>query len=405
MDVRRLKPGRYGDGWGLYLDVISKDRRNWLFRFARGGKERWMGLGSAKDVSLAEAREAAGEARKLSKAGIDPIEHRNGKVQAQAAATVTFAEAARLYIEAHESAWRSGKHGQQWRNTLATYAAALGGLSVADIDVNAVLRTLQPVWNAKPETASRVRSRIELVIDYSIARGWRSAPNPATWRGLKMLLPRKPKLQRVQHHAALDWREAPAFMGELRERGGMGARALEFAILTAARSGEVRAMQWAEVDLERAVWSIPGSRMKAGREHRVPLSPPALAILHGQAKLQDGGGIVFAGLRFGVPMSDMTISAPLRALGRGDLTVHGFRSTFRDWAAEATDCPNHVVEQALAHTIGNAVERAYRRTDLFDKRRQLMEDWAAFLARPPAKVVPLRLAQKPLRRSRATAAA
>jgi integrase len=405
MDVKRLrKPGRYGDGWGLILDVIGKDRKNWLFRFTLAGRERWMGLGSARDVSLAEAREKAQAARALVKSGIDPIDHRNGKAQEQAA-KVTFNEAAALYIAAHESAWRNRKHGQQWRNTLATYAApVLGALAVADIEVNLVLRTLQPVWNAKPETASRVRSRIELVLDYARTRGWRNGENPARWRGnLKLLLPRKPKLQRVQHHAAVDWREAPAFMAELREHGDMmGAGALTLAILTAARSNEVRGARWAEVDLERAVWTIPGSRMKSGREHRVPLSPPALAILHAQAALQDGSGLVFAGLRFGVPMSDMTISSPLRAMGLGDLTVHGFRSTFRTWAAEATDYPSHVVEQALAHAIGSAVEKAYQRGDLFTKRTALMTEWAAFLARPPAAIVPLHTgAQKPLRRSRA----
>jgi integrase len=265
---------------------------------------------------------------------------------------------------------------------------------------------LQPVWNAKPETASRVRSRIELVLDYARTRGWRNGENPAQWRGnLKMLLPRKPKLQRVQHHAALDWREAPAFMAELREHGDMmGAGALTLAILTATRSSEVRGARWAEVDLERAVWAIPGSRMKSGREHRVPLSPPALAILCRQAELQDGSGLVFVGLRHGAPMSDMTTSAVLRAMDRGDLTVHGFRSTFRDWAAEATDCPNHVVEQALAHTIGSAVEAAYRRGDLFAKRVALMNDWAGYLDRPAAKVVPLDPAQKVPRRPRSAAA-
>jgi integrase len=394
MDVRRLRePGRYGDGWGLILNVITADRKNWLFRYTRAGRERWMGLGSTKDVSLAEAREAAQAARKLLKAGIDPIDERAGKVQAAQAATVTFAEVAELYIDAHERAWRNRKHASQWRNTLATYAGpVIGTKPVADIDVNLVLRTLEPIWSTKHETASRVRSRIEIVLDYATARKWRSGPNPATWRGnLKLLLPRKPKLQRVQHHAALDWREAPAFMAKLREHGGMmGAPALTLAILTAARSSEVRAMRWVEVELERAVWTIPGSRMKSGVEHRVPLSAPALAVLHAQAKLRDDSGLVFHGLRPGAPMNDMTLSAVLRRMDHGDLTVHGFRSMFRDWAAEATGHPNHVVEQALAHTIGSAVERAYRRGDLFAKRTALMTEWAAYLAQPAAKVVRLR---------------
>jgi hypothetical protein len=244
LDVRRRKPGRHGDGWGLILNVITSHRRNWLFRYKLAGKERWMGLGRAEDVSLGEARDAAQEARKLLKAGIDPIDHRDGKLQAaqaEAAAKVTFAEVAELYIGAHESAWRNRKHGQQWRNTLATYAGpVIGTKPVADIDVDLVLQTLRPIWNTKPETASRVRSRIESVLDYAIAQKWRSGPNPATWRGnLKLLLPRKPKLQRVQHHAALDWREAPAFMVELREHGRMmGAPALTFAILPCRAQAE-----------------------------------------------------------------------------------------------------------------------------------------------------------------------
>jgi integrase len=393
-DVRRLrKPGKYGDGQGLILHVVTKDRRNWIFRYMRAGRERVMGLGREADVSLADAREKAAAARKLLAAGIDPIDSRRAKQQAataQQAAKTTFAEAAALYVSVHEPAWRSPKHRQQWKNTLATYAQPiLGAVPVADIDTNMVLRVLQPIWNAKTETASRVRSRIEIVLDYATARGWRSGPNPATWRGnLKLMLPAKSKLRMVRHHPALAWREAPAFMAGLRKQGGMGARALEFAILTAARSGEVRGMRWDEVDMRNAIWTIAAARAKSAREHRVPLAAPALAILAAMAKLRDDSGLVFHGQRRGSPMSDVTPTAVLRRMGCGDVTTHGFRSSFRDWAADNGKSAD-VAEAALAHAIGNKTVAAYARTDLFDLRKELIGQWAAFLARSPASAVPL----------------
>jgi integrase len=392
--LRGLAPGKHNDGHGLILHVVTADRRSWMLRYTRAGKERVMGLGSAAVVSLDEARERALDARKLLAQGIDPIDARHAAqaaAQAQQAARVSFAEAAALYIAGHEAGWRNPKHRQQWRNTLTSYAEpVIGAVPVADIDANMVLRTLLPIWTTKPETASRVRSRIECVLDYATARGWRTGTNPAIWRGnLKLMLPATAKVRTVKHHAALDWREMPAFMAQLRARDGRGAKALAFAILTAARSGEVRGARWTEIDLDRAIWTVPAARMKGGREHRVPLTDPALAILTAQAEWRDDSGLVFHGHRPGTPMSDMTLTAVLRRMGRGDLTAHGFRSSFRDWCADAGQ-PADIAEAALAHAIGDKTVAAYHRTDLFDPRRKLMADWSTYLDRPSADVVALR---------------
>jgi len=384
----------HGDGHGLWLRVVTPERRSWLFRYQRQSKAREMGLGSFPAVSLAEAREKAQAMRKLLGKGIDPLDQRRAArhaAEAEEARATTFAEAAAAYIADHEAGWRNTKHAAQWRSTIATYAAPVIGMKTCSaIDTDDMLKVLRPIWTKKPETATRLRGRLEMILSYAKARGWRDAPNPAVWRGhLQLMLAPRSKFAPVVHHAALDWREAAAFMAELRAREGMGARALEFAILTGARSGEVRGTEWGEIDLDRAEWMIPAGRMKAKRAHRVPLSGPALALLHEQAKLKDGSGLVFLGQRPGVAMSDMTLTAVLRRMGRGELTAHGFRSTFRDWAAEATVHPNHVVEAALAHAISDKVEAAYRRGDLFEKRRLLMADWAGFLSRQPAEVVSL----------------
>ena len=263
-------------------------------------------------------------------------------------------------------------------------------MPVGAIETEHVLSVLAPIWSKKPETASRLRGRIELVLSYATARGWRdrNVLNPAIWRGhLQLVLPSKRKVRAVEHHAALPWQEAPAFTRALRQREGFGVNALMFAILTATRSGEVRGARWNEVDLDGAVWTIPARRMKGRQPHRVPLPAPAVAILNELVKLKDGSGLVFLGTKLNTPMSDMTLTAVLRRMGRGELTVHGFRSTFRDWAAETTGYPNHVVEQALAHAIPSAVEAAYRRGDLFEKRKALMDDWATYLEKSPAQVV------------------
>lgn len=396
--VRALTtPGRYGDGKGLWLQVRDAAHRSWLFRFKLHGRERAMGLGSVDDVSLAEARDQADAGRRLLRQGIDPIEHRKEERAAKGAAArgITFREVAERYIDAHKAGWRNAKHVAQWRNTLATYAyPVLGNMLVSAVDTGAVMRPLEPLWCEKTETASRLRGRIESVLDYAAARGWRQGDNPARWRGhLQKLLPARAKVQRVEHHAALPWRQMGAFMSALREQDGVAARALEFAILTAARTGEVIGARWSEIDGD--VWTVPAERMKAGREHRAPLSATALAVL---AKMRPDDAApcewVFPGGKAGRPLSGMALLMLLRRMGRGDLTAHGFRSTFREWTAEATGYPREVAELALAHVNKDRVEAAYQRGDLFEKRRRLMEDWGQFCDKPalPAEVLALRRA-------------
>jgi integrase len=393
------KPGAYGDGGGLYLHVRGSESRSWLFRYKLHGRARLMGLGSAGDVSLAEARELANEGRKLVRHGTDPIEQRRSR-RAQEAAKIglnTFAEVAASYIAAHEASWRNAKHRQQWRNTLETYAVpVLGKLNVAAISTAEVTHVLEPIWREKPETASRVRGRIETVLDYATARGWRTGENPARWRGhLANILPARAKLARVEHHAALPWRDMGAFWETLTEQHGVAALALRFTILTAARTGEVIGARWAEIDMDNAIWTVPAERMKAGREHRVPLCEAALTVLREASKLgSQPGTFVFPGARSGKPLSNMAMAMLLARMGRDDVTVHGFRSTFRQWCAEHTNAPRELAEAALAHTLKDKVEAAYQRGDLMERRRLLMADWAAFCGRPApnGEVLPMRRA-------------
>jgi integrase len=379
------KPGTYGDGAGLYLQVRGAEQRSWLYRFKLHGKAHLMGLGAFADVSLAEARDAAQTARKLVRQGIDPIGRRRTQ-RAEIAARAglnSFSEVADVYIAAHEASWRNAKHRQQWRNTLDTYAVPiLGKMPVAQVDVGSVMRVLEPIWREKTETASRLRGRIESVLDYATARGWRTGENPARWRGhLDNLLPARSKIAQVEHHPALPWREIGAFMKTLRDQEGTAALALRFVILTATRTGEAIGATWSEIDLNEALWTIPGKRMKAGREHRVPLSDAALAVLAEAAKLRtknDQDGPVFPGGKGGKPLSNMALLMLLRRMGRSDLTAHGFRSTFRDWCAEATNYPREVAEAALAHALRDKTEAACQRGGMMEKRRQLMTEWAAF---------------------------
>ncbi|MEI8397420.1 MAG: tyrosine-type recombinase/integrase [Rhodospirillaceae bacterium] len=377
--------------------------KSWLYRFMLAGKSREMGLGSLADVSLSDARAATAEARKLLKAGHDPIAKREADREAvrvtaalAAARAMTFRQCAERYIEVHKNGWKNEKHRTQWPNTFRDYVyPVFGDLPVQAVDLPLVLKVLEPIWMTKTETATRVRGRIEAVLDWATVRGYRTGDNPALWRGrLSHLLPARTKVQKVEHHAALPYAETGAFMTKLRKRDAIAARALEFTILTAARTGEVIGATWGEIDLEAAVWIIPAERMKAGREHRVPLSERALDILRTMAEHRQGD-IVFPSTR-GNPLSNMGMAMLLRRMNRDDLTAHGFRSTFRDWAAERTAYPNEVVEMALAHAVGNKVEAAYRRGDLFEKRRRLMDDWSAFCGALPAEsgatVVPLRKA-------------
>jgi integrase len=382
--VAKIKrPGRYGVGNGVYLQITGINGRSWVFRFEREseGKRRGrhIGLGPCALVSLAEAREKGLEYRKLLLNGIDPLDHRKAlRQQALAAAAkgVTFRECAERYMAAHEAGWSNAVHRKQWCATLAAYVyPVIGELPVASVDTALVTKVLEPIWTGKPQTASRVRGRIESILDWSKARGYRAGENPARWRGhLDHLLPHHRRLARVKHHAALPYADVPAFMRELREREGITARALEFTILTAARVGETLGARWDEITGD--VWTIPARRMKSGREHRVPLSKCAVELLQALPRTNE---YVFPGTR-----GRMANNGPrklLRRLGRAGITVHGFRSSFRDWAAETTEYPNHVVEMALAHAIGSGVEAAYRRGNLLDQRRRLMEDWAKFCDR------------------------
>ena len=393
LKVERAKqPGMYADGGGLYLQV-TPNGASWIYRYMIAGRAREMGLGSLRLFGLAEARAKALDARKLRHEGIDPIEARRVervKARLDAAKAVTFDQCAEAYIKAHRVGWRNDKHAGQWKATLATYAAPfMGSLPVQLIDTGIVTRAIEPLWNTRPETASRLRGRIEAILDWAAARGYRTGENPARWRGhLDKLLPARSKVRKVEHHAALPYSELPNFLVAMREQEGLAARALEFTILTAARTGESIGATWSEINWTGKVWIIPGTRMKSGKEHRVPLCDRALAILR-EIKLADSirntaEEYVFSGAKPGRPLSNMAFLMLLRRMGRSDLTVHGFRSSFRDWAADRTSFPSEVAEMALSHTVGSKVEAAYRRSDLFEKRRRLMSSWASFLSKVAA---------------------
>lgn len=362
-------PGMYGDGGGLYLRVKPSGSRSWVFVWKRNGKRREMGLGPYPTIGLAKARSLVGQYRLEVAEGRDPIQERNKEQEP------TFGECADLFLDSMEGQWRNTKHRAQWRMTLEKYAAPLRWKRVSKIDTDDVLTILTPIWKTKPETASRLRGRIERVLDHAKARGWRTGENPALWRGhMKHLLPSQGKLARG-HHNAMPPATISGFVAQLRELSSVSARALEFLIFTAARSGEVREMTWTEVDLNEKVWTIPAERMKAHRLHRVPLTPRCVAILQEMRRLRSSD-YVFAGQRKDRPLSVMAFAMAMRRLGHGNYTIHGFRSTFRDWAGDATDFPREVAEAALAHTVGDATERAYRRSDALEKRRRLMEAWA-----------------------------
>lgn len=395
--VSRLStPGMHAVGGvsGLYLQVLPSGGRSWVLRVVIGGRRRDMGLGGFPDVTLAGAREAARRAREEIAQGFDPIEARKARksaLRAEAAKVVTFQAAAEAYIAAHGDGWRNPKHRQQWENTLATYAyPVIGKLGVGDVELPHLLQVLEPIWKVRTETAQRLRGRIERILGWATVRGHRSGLNPARWRDhLDQQLASPKKIAKTSHHAALPVDQLGAFMKRLRAAQGMGARALEFLILTAARSGEVRGATWSEIDLQKKVWTVPAERMKARKEHRVPLSDASITLLEGLPRIA-GSDLVFAAARGGA-LSDMTLTAVLRRL-EVPVTAHGFRSTFRDWAAERTNYPRDAAEMALAHTIGNKVEAAYRRGDLFEKRVRMMADWAEFASLPQggANVVGIR---------------
>jgi integrase len=397
LKVAKLKgPGYFADGGNLYFRIAPGGARGWIFRYTTHGRTRDMGLGAYPEISLAAARKLAGKCRELVKEGIDPIERRRAERAAErvaAAKSLTFDECVREYIRDHEAGWRNAKHRAQWSSTLSRYVSPVfGKLPAAEIDAGLVLRSLKSIWYTKPETASRVRGRIESVLDWARVHDYRSGENPARWKGnLDHLLPARSKVRRVKHHAALPYSEIGAFIATLHELKDGAARALEFTILTAARTGEALGAIWDEIDFQSKTWTVPAARMKAGKDHRVPLSSAALVLLKrlDESRIND---FLFPGAKRGRPLSEMALLMLLRRMGRNDVTVHGFRSSFRDWAAEHTNFPREVAEMALAHAIPSAVEAAYRRGDLFDKRRRLMEAWAVHCAisGTDTTVVPLR---------------
>ena len=397
LKVTRLRePGMYADGGGLFLQV-SKGGRSWVYRYMLTGQPREMGLGSASTITLAEARDRRDDARRLRDQGIDPIEQRRNekaKAHLDAAKAMTFREAASAYIDTQKAAWRNAKHRTQWTSTLETYAyPVFGKVSVQSVDTTLVLKALEPIWSVKPETASRVRGRVETILDWAKVRGLREGENPARWRGhLAMILPPRAKVRKVVHHASLPYQEIGAFMVDLRERESIAAKALEFAILTAARTGEVLGARWPEIDVDARTWVVPEGRMKAGRQHRVSLSDAAIVVIEHMRQHRRDDDLVFPGLKRGRPLSNMALLAVLRRMKRDDLTAHGFRATFKTWAAERTNFAREVVEAALAHVNGDKVEAADQRGDLFDKRQKLMDSWAEFCVKAPstAEVVPLR---------------
>jgi integrase len=410
----KVRPVRFGDGDGLYLQIAPGNSKSWLFRYSLRGKAREMGLGpydsESGKISLADARKCAGAAREKLRAGVDPIAdrqtERNARARAEAEdAERTFRAAATVLVASKRSGWRNAKHASQWLATLETHAfPVIGDLPVALITTDHVLKVLSPIWDRIPETASRLRQRVEAVLDSASVNGWRSGENPARWRGhLAAHLPQPRKVKRVRHRPALSWQEMGAFMAALAEREGISAQALRFTILTAARTGEVRGMRWRELDLDAKVWTVPGDRMKAGRLHRVPLSPAAVAILaQVRPLMRTPTDLVFPSVRNNVELSDVALSSVLRRMNEGSehdapprwrdaegraVVPHGFRSTFRDWAGETRSEGREVVEAALAHTVRDKSEAAYARSDLLEKRRPLMDAWAEQCARLPAEVV------------------
>lgn len=389
-------PGYTGDGNGLYFQVSQAGGKSWVFRYKKDGKSRMMGLGRYPETTLSQAREKAIALRHRTNAGIDPLEARDQELArlreeqvrqerirleeaAKNARLVTFEKAAGDYIKSHRVGWRNAKHAQQWENTLRTYVfPVIGPLQAGDISTEHILQILTPIWSTKPETASRIRNRIELVLDAAKALGSREGENPARWRGhLDKLLPARSRVRKVQHHAALSWRELPAFMAKLESHEELSYQAMRLTILTACRTSEVLSARWAEFDFQTQTWTIPASRMKANREHRVPLSSNVVNLLERLPRIE-GSPFVFPGTRTAKPISNMAMLMALRRMNRGDLTMHGFRSTFRDWAAENTHYPREICEMALAHAVATGAEAAYWRSDVFAKRRALMADWATY---------------------------
>jgi integrase len=384
---RAKKHGLYADGGSLYLRVADGGSKQWVFRYVVNGRLRDMGIGPVHTLTLAEAREKATEARKLRLEGIDPITHKRARMAALRAAdarAMTFQQCAEGFIRDNGAKWSNARHAEQWRNTLAQYVyPVLGSLSVAVIDTPLVLKVIKPLWERMPETASRVRGRIENVLGWATVHHYRTGDNPARWKGhLQHALPMRSKVATVEHHAALPYGSMPGFMGRLRQDASPTSACLQFITLTAARIGEAVDATWNEIDLNNRVWTVPPARIKGRVEHRVPLSKAAVALLKQMAAIRHSD-FVFPSPREGRPMGkEAVLQLAKTASGRDDLTVHGLRSTFRDWAAERTNFPREIAEKALAHIVGDETERAYQRGDLLEKRRKLMEAWAEFCGKP-----------------------
>jgi len=385
-----LEPGYYADGGNLYLQVSKSRSKSWIFRYSTVNKKGKrvrpeIGLGSLHTVTLAEARNKAEQYRKQIQDGIDPQQKRIDDQRAAKLAKQkdrTFKQCATAYIDDNSDAWRNAKHTQQWSNTLKTYVYPIfGDVPVKQIETDLVVKVLQPIWRTKTETASRVRGRIETVLDWAKVRGYRDGENPARWRGhLDKLFPKPSELKKEKHHAAIDYAEIGQFMSDLREREGNAAKGLELQILCGSRPGEVVGMIWDEINIKKKIWIIPGERMKAKKEHRVPLSEQAIAIINNQPRIE-GVDYVFVGNKSGQPLSNMAFGQLLKRMERTEITAHGFRSAFRDWTAEQTAYPHELAEMALAHTIKNKAEAAYRRGDMIEKRRQMMQTWADYCDR------------------------
>ena len=378
--ARILKPGRYGDGGGLYLQVTKRLTKSWIFRYQRRGVEHYMGLGSLHTLDLKEARKAARSARAALAQGNDPLQARAAAGQDETPDTngKTFDECVAAYIVTHRTEWRSKKHCKQWENSLRTYVSPhFGKLRVDQIAASHVLEALEPIWVKLTETASRLRGRIERVLSWAATRGYRKGDNPARWRGcLQELLPDPAKTRKARHHSAMPYQEVGTFCPQLEARTEIAARALSFTILTACRSSESLHARWKEIDFEQRLWTIPGERMKSGRPHRVPLDGAALRILD---SLKGRDTIwIFPGTKPDRPLSESVMRTVLERMDRANVTVHGFRSSFRTWAAERTHYPREMPELALSHAVGSNVEQAYQRSDLIERRRALMRDWAAW---------------------------
>ena len=380
------QPGRFADGNGLYLQVSQSASKSWLFRFMQDGRSREMGLGSTSAISLAEARTAALQCQRLLRDGIDPIKDRHErltKVKAEKRDVLTFSHCAAEYLKAHSASWKSLRHAEIWASSVKRYAdPVIGAMPVNAVDRSHIMRVLDPIWRVKTETAKKLRGRLESILDWATVQDYRKGENPARWKGhLDKLLPKPSEVHRVKHFPALPYQEINAFMNELRQREAASARALRLIILTAVRSGELRGAVWSEFNLADATWTIPAERMKAGKEHVIPLSAEAVSILQALPRMASSG-YLFTGAKSGRPLSDVVFKKLMERMKRSGITTHGFRSSFRDWAAEQTSFPREVIESALAHQLRDKAEAAYFRSNLLNKRRELMNMWGEYMKKP-----------------------